>query len=47
VKLAEVDSEAINLSRCQGVGELVHRSLRERRTQHKAFFREKLAFAIP
>jgi len=29
VRLAEVDSEARDLSRCQGVGELVHRSLRE------------------
>ena len=29
VRLAEVDGEAIDLSGCQGVGELVHRSLRE------------------
>lgn len=47
VGLAEIDGEAIDLSGCQGAGELVHRPLREWKTAHKLFSEEHLSFPCP
>src|SRR5512135_440537 len=47
VRLAEVDGEAIDLSGCQGVGELVHSSLRAGWSSHKASSEKCLSSPSP
>src|SRR5208337_3485661 len=47
VRLAEVDCEAIDLGRCQGIGELAHRYLRGEEPYHKLLSRRGLSWPYP